>query len=660
MIAGTLQNITEGIDLDESALWVAPMVMHPVEDQILFHGRRRLWRTFDAGDFWFDTSPMFVNQVSAIAVSPVDPVVIWAGSSTGEIMVAEDDGFEWTFPPRTELANRFITDITCSRVNRATAWITYGAYGTPNVWRTTDMGKTWTSLWDGMPDVPVNALEVHPDDENILFIATDVGVFSTFDGGKTWVPYGKGLPRSPALDLRVNSEFGYIRVVTHGRSAWEAPLISTMPNEPVITSPNGGDIYTGTLNATLSWSGFTSPVKVEFSVNDGQKWDLIAENVVGNALRWKVPNWPTVNGRIRVTSMSDVTQQRVSRTFTIETLQKGGILQQSAVNWTPYGLAWDGQNGLWSTSFYERKIYKIDATTYQVLKVLEMPAIVGDSLFTDLTMDRATGTLYIHKLIASNGVGANVIAIDTNGTIKSIFPSLASRYATGLEYVQGNLIAGERDGFQKLYVMDMTGTLISEHDNPYKENYGPRCLAWDDVGTMFQTCTTFPTSGAALTACYAISFKVSDLSTETGRLPLNSPTGLINARAIEYDRNDENFWIGDFGGNIYKITGFNFVAPPVTSVESEDMFRGTLSAVPNPASTSSLIQLGATTVDRRVTLTIVDLFGREVATIFNGVQGAGIDLTTRWSTSHLPSGSYRIVASTSGNVISTTSLIINH
>lgn len=651
--------IIDGIDQGEPAAWVAPMIMHPTDDQILFHGRRRLWRTFDAGDFWFEASPTFVNQVSAIACSPADPTVIWAGSAGGELMVAEDDGFEWQFPPRTELANRFVSDIACSRTDRATAWITYSAVGTANVWRTTDLGKTWTSLWEGMPDIPVNAIEVHPDDENILFIATDVGVFATFDGGKIWVPYGKGLPRSPALDIKVNGEFGYIRVVTHGRSAWEAPLIDALPNEPVIVSPGGGDIYTGTLSATIAWAGFTPPVKLEFSVDDGQKWDPIAENVVGTAMRWKVPNWPTVNARIRVTSMTDVTQQQVSRTFTIQTLDKGGILQQSAVNWVPYGLAWDGNNGLWTTSFYERKLYKLDATTLKVLKTVELPANVGDSLFTDLTMDRATGTLYIHKLNGSDGVGAMVIVADTNGAVKRVFASQARRYATGLELVQGNLIAGERDGFQKLYVMDMSGGLISEHDNPYQETYGPRCLAWDDIGTMYQTCTTFP-GGGSLSACYLISFKTSDLSTETARMPLNSPTGLINARGVEYDRNDENFWISDFGGNIYKITGFNFVPPPISSVDEPAFLRGDLHVAPNPASTSTLVQLAATTVERRVTLTVVDLFGREISTLYNGIQGAGTDLTMRWTTSQLPSGTYRIVASTNGSFISSTALVINH
>ena len=244
--------------------------------------------------------------------------------------------------------------------------------------------------------MPANAVAVHPDDDDVLFVATDVGVFATFDGGKNWMPYGKGLPRSPVTDMKLNTNFGYLRVVTHSRSAWEAPLVSVAPTDPVITTPTGGDIFTGSINTIISWGGFTPPVTVEYSVNDGETWEFVAADVVGNALSWKVPNWPTVTGRIRVTSQTNTEEQVVSRTFTIQTLDKGDITQQSAVNWVPYGLAWDGNNGLWTSSFYGRAIYKLDATTFDVLKKVELPATAGDSLFTDITMDRSTGTIYMH------------------------------------------------------------------------------------------------------------------------------------------------------------------------------------------------------------------------------------------------------------------------
>lgn len=652
--------ITNGLDPTESALWVAPMVISPGDEFTLYHGRQRVWRTFDGGEFWFESSPPFVNQVSALAVSPADPGVVWAGSSSGELMVSADDANTWATLPRTELSNNFISDIHCSRKDWKKAWISFSTYGTKNLWVTTDLGLSWTPLWENMPNVPVNAIESHPDDENILFVATDVGVFASFDAGKQWMPYGKGLPRSPVLDIKLNTEFEYLRVVTHGRSAWEAPLVSVAPTEPVITRPTGGDIFIGTLPTAVSWAGFTPPVRVEYSVDDGQTWSLLAEDVVSTALLWTVPNWPTVVGRIRITSQTNTTEQVVSRTFTIQTMRRGGLIEQTAVPWVPYGLATDGRGGLWSTSFYSNKMYKLNATTYAVEKILTLPSFVGDSLFTDLTMDRANGILYLHRMNDSQGTGGSVIAIDTNGQVINTFASQARRYPTGLEYVNGTLVAGERDGFQKLYTMDLSGGLISEVDNPYKQNFGPRCLAWDDQSRMFQTSTTFPTSGGALTACYIIQMGLDNLSVETDRLELIGPTGLINARGIEYDRADKNFWVSDFGGNIYKIAGFDFVPPPVTSVDEELPGSGAISAHPNPASTSVLLTIDQTGTDRHLDVSIIDLYGRTVATVYSGTHTGSNAFVKRVSVDDLPSGTYRVVAVANGAVVSSTMLIVTH
>jgi hypothetical protein len=658
---GTIRRIESGIDLNESALWVAPMVIHPTDENIMYHGRKKVWQTFDGGAFWFEVSPPFINNVSAIGISPANGNIVMAGSNTGELMLSTEGGFEWKTLERLELSNNFITDIAWSHSNVNVAWVSYAGYGTPNLWVTRDQGRTWRAAWNGMPDVPVNDVLVYPEDDNIVFIATDVGVFATYDGGNSWAPYGKGLSRSPVTALRLSIEHGYLRAVTHGRSAWEADLVTQRPTDPVITAPTGGDIYTGTVNSMISWSGFTPPVTIEFSVNDGQTWDLVASDVVGTAMSWRVPNWPTVTARVKITSQTAPSEEVISRTFTIQTLERGGITKQSAVHWVPYGLAWDGRDGLWTSSFYGRSIYKLDANTFAVKKRIELPAGVGDSLFTDITMDRSTGTIYMHRMNDSEGNGGQVIVVDTNGAVQRTFSTWARRYPTGIEFVNGQLIVGERDGLQQLYTMDLTGQLLTQVQNPYRHNYGPRCLAWDDVGRLFQTCTTFPTSGGALTECYVITMDVSNLSQETARLPMIGPNGLINARGIEYDRRDKNFWISDFGGNIYKITGFDFVAPPVSSVEERDPFaREELRVIPNPASTVVMVTLGASGVDREVTIMIVNDLGQPVTSTFQGVQDAGTDLSRRFSVEGLAQGSYRIVATSNGVVVSSSLLIITH
>lgn len=652
------RRITDGLDQSETALWAAPMVANPTDGASLLHGRRRVWRTFDGGDFWFVTSPYFVNTVSALAYSPIDPAIMWAASNTGEIKVTVDDGDSWVNLERTELSNRYISGIVCSQTDEHTAWISFGAYGAPNVWKTTDLGNTWKSLWGNMPDVAVNGIAVHPADENILFIATDVGVFATFDGGEHWMSYGIGLPRTVVTGIKLNYEFGYLRCVTHGRGAWETPLLATAPLQPAITSPAGAEIFTGTLATTVSWTGFTPPVTIEYSIDDGNEWKLLAAGISGTAYRWTVPNWPTIVGRIRVTSQQAPSETVTSRTFTIQTLNKGGVIDRVSVPWVPYGLAWDGKDGLWSTSFYTAKLYKLDINTLAVQKSVNLPAIAGDSLFTDLTIDRLSQTIYVQRLNNSNGDGAQIFALDTTGKLLTSFASGARTYPTGLEYINGALIAGERDGYQRLYYMTTTGSVVDQAENACKVRYGPRCLASDNNGNLFQTCTFFPSDGAALTDCYAIKVSSTNPSVELDRLRLESAQGLINARGIEYDQRDSSFWVGDFGGTIYKITGMDFVPPPVTSVEEFSIPTTSLSVFPNPASTMVTFGLSASIESRDLQVRLVNNLGAETALLYKGTQQGGVDLFASWALGTIPSGSYTVVVTSNGKVLSTKTLSI--
>lgn len=293
-----------------------------------------------------------------------------------------------------------------------------------------------------------------------------------------------------------------------------------------------------------------------------------------------------------------------------------------------------------------------------VTKVIDLPKGSGDSLFTDLTFDRETQTIYLQKLLSSDGNGAVVIALDTNGTLKGSFPSAAKRYPLGLEYINGILIAGERDGYQRIYTMDPNGNAIDEVDNACKVRYGPRCLASDDNGNLFQTCTFFPTDGAALTDCYVIKFNVANLSKETDRLTLQTAQGMINARGIEYDRRDGSFWIGDFGGNIYKITGMDFVSPPVTGITDYDPPINRLNVYPNPATNASMVAVSATTTDRKIHIQVVDMLGNIVAVVYDGVQEAGVDLVSNLPVSILPAGRYTVTLSSRDTIICSTPVSI--
>ncbi len=645
---GAFSFLDKGIDFT-AGVWDPPLIIDPQLNYILYHGRDRLYASYDYGANWERLkTPTSGGRFTAIDVSPLNSEVIMAGTSIGEVIISKDAGENWELLNENGIPSRWVTDIAFSSKSEGTAFVSLSGFYTPHIFKTTDYGKTWINLSEGLPDIPVNAIAIHPLDENLVFIATDIGVFGTFDGGKNWFPYGKGLPRSPAVDIKF-SKYSLtqstipLRVATHGRGIWEVPVSMEVVTEPEITSPAGGEIFVSTTQQIIAWYGFAPPVRVEYSIDDGMNWTIIAENVQSSPLLWTVPNRPTEFARVRITSLAEQTQVRISYTFTISLISKGSIIQNAGVNFIPYGIAYDGIGGLWTTSFQSNQLVRLNANTLSKEKSLTLP---GDSLFTDLAYDRNNHIMYIHKMNSTSGNGGVIIVIDTTGKVIKQFNSPANVYPIGLEILDGKLIVGDRDkknefGRQVLMIVNPdNGVVEKTYPNPYSKTYGPRGLASDKDKYIYQIGTYFP-SGGSLAEAVAIRIPKEDLSIELDRLSLQTASGLINARGIEFDPRDKNLWISDYNGNIYKIAGFDLLLSageqPTTKNTDKDVFADVF---PNPASETINILLKTAGYSGPIQIELIDNLGNIISSGWKGDVGFYNTKLVSLSTRSITSGIY--------------------
>ncbi|MBC8124829.1 MAG: hypothetical protein H7X70_03765 [Candidatus Kapabacteria bacterium] len=632
-------SLTTGIDLAEECEWVAPVVIDPLQPSVLFTGRERIYRSEDGGNNWEPISPRFSNTVSAIAISPIDDEVIWAGGSWGDVVLSTNYGNTWSSVFKRPLSQLFVSDIVCARRNRNVAWITYSSYGTPQVWKTTDLGTSWFPVWNQMPNVPVNSLVLHPDDDNVAFIGTDIGVFATYDGGRNWSPFGIGLPRSPVLELRADVTFSYLRAATHGRGIWETSLRKQIATEPLFIVPAGGERYPALSAIPISWDGIEAPFEVSFTTNNGESWKVIAVNVVSKFTLWTVPNTPSTSARIRVQTLAAPITTVESKDFSIIELQRGVILDSRAMSWTAYGLSWDGRDGLWTTDIHSPNLYKLHRDRLDLTKVIPILG-AGDSLFTDLTFDRDSGLIYVHRLDDFNGTSTTVFVLDTFGVVKRSFPSQARRYGTGLELINGDLIGTERDGEQRIVRMDpQNGNVRATTNNPYRTALGPRCIAADGLGSIIQAHTSFPPGGGKLSSVIATKIPLSNLDTITDRLLLESRKGLINARGVEIDHRDQTMWVSDIDRVIWKIAGMNYV-PPITSVAESTTTSIHVQISPHPIRSSSIITVYPNGLERTLNVEIYDVTGRLMVAMPASVQSAESVVTFRLHADTITDGTY--------------------
>jgi photosystem II stability/assembly factor-like uncharacterized protein len=660
---GEAKTITNGLPLSganlDDSYWSAPLVINPLDPLSVFHGRHALYATYDEGNFWEAISPRYAEVITAIGASPVTDGIIYIGTRNGEVYMTTEGGYDkWINLSKNGLVNRFVTDIACSPHDDKTAYIAFSGYGTPHLFKTTNHGKTFTNISAGLPDVPHNAIALHPTDPNTIFVGTDIGVFATFDGGNVWIPYGTGLPRTPIADMEIHSTKSVLRVATHGRSMWEIDLSTETITASAITAPTGGEKIIGTGMQSVSWYGFNGPVKIEFSPNNGSYWKELATNVSGNSFKWQVPNTPTTLARMRITSVNDASQVKVSNTFSILPREKGSILQESGVPFIPYGLAYDGKGGLWVSSFQSQYIYRVNAKTLIIEKEVQIPNV--DSLCTDIAIDQEKGLLYIHKLKSTNpnDPGGTIITLDTNGNLIREYKSPAS-YPIGLALVDGKLIAGDRDGNKRIYTLNPeTGAIEAQVNNPSQQNLGPRGLTYDGNQYLYQIITAFPASGG-LTNAYAMRIDKNNLGKIIDTIDLVSTDGsVINARGVEYDPVEQNLWVSDYNGSIFKVsTDIAEIIAGAEDFKNTDQEQLQVFVSPNPMQDAASISF-TPAQQANVKLYITDALGKHIATLFDGNAAPGVMQSVRFESSELPAGIYTGVFVIDGQLRSTQKLVV--
>jgi photosystem II stability/assembly factor-like uncharacterized protein len=222
--------------INGSDLFMIPFAIDPVATNQLYVAKKDgLYRSTDRGDSWSGR----VNQDKAtegypthISISPKNNNYIWLGTTSGWVYLYNFQAGQY-YKLGEILPKRWISTITPSPVNADTVYVTFSGYNlnTPTkpgkVFKSTDRGQTWSNISGNLPDVPVSAFAINPNNVNQIWVGTDVGVYHTYNGGATWSSYRYNMPIVAIMDLKYNATTGYLTVSTHGRGAWRIPIQET-------------------------------------------------------------------------------------------------------------------------------------------------------------------------------------------------------------------------------------------------------------------------------------------------------------------------------------------------------------------------------------------------------------------------------------------------
>lgn len=130
-------------------------------------------------------------------------------------------------------------------------WATSSTVGGGRAFRSDDGGGSWTDRTGGLPNLPVNAIEVDAANRNRVWVAADLGVYQSTDGGATWADFSASLPNAYVGDLVFHPHARVLRAGTRNRGVWEIPVDGWM------TQPICGVQWIGSLAANESRRWFT-------------------------------------------------------------------------------------------------------------------------------------------------------------------------------------------------------------------------------------------------------------------------------------------------------------------------------------------------------------------------------------------------------------------
>lgn len=232
--------------------WDSPLLISPHLHTRIYHAANRVFQSDDRGNTWRAISPDLTRQLDkrklkvmgkvwsaetvaygnstsfygnliSFTESTLKPGLLIAGSDDGLLQITENGGGAWRkvekLPGVPELSQ--VIDVEASRHDANTLYVAYNNHKDadfkPYLLKSTDLGKSWTSIAGDLPaDGPLWTVVEDPVNPSLLFCGTEYGLYFTVDGGKKWIALG-GLPPTAVHDIAIQQRESDLVVATFGR-----------------------------------------------------------------------------------------------------------------------------------------------------------------------------------------------------------------------------------------------------------------------------------------------------------------------------------------------------------------------------------------------------------------------------------------------------------
>lgn len=241
--------------------WNSPLVLG-ANSKDLYTGSQFLYRSSDHGNSWQKLSPDLTTNnpakqkqeqtggltidnstaenhctIYTIGESPLNDNIIWVGTDDGNLQLTKDKGQSWEnltanipgLPPAT-----WVSYVEPSPYGEATAYVTFDGHTQgdmkPYVFKTTDFGKTWTTLATDNIENYCNIIKQDLKNPDLLFLGTESGLYVSIDGGLQWARFTGNLPKVAVRDMVFQTRANDLVMATHGRGIYIIDDLTPLQN----------------------------------------------------------------------------------------------------------------------------------------------------------------------------------------------------------------------------------------------------------------------------------------------------------------------------------------------------------------------------------------------------------------------------------------------
>ena len=238
---GERKSITPRHDLGERPYrwnWQSPIMVSHHNQDIVYFGSNYFHRSMDQGNTFEKLSGDLTKggkkgnvpygTLTTITESPLKFGLLYVGSDDGLIHVSKDAGYTWSLISGTLPADFWVSRVEASRHSEGRIYASLNGYRWDNyealVYVSENYGKTWKRIGLDLPAEPVNVIREDPENENVIYVGTDHGVYVSLDRSATFTAMDGGLPAAPVHDLVIHPREHDLVLGTHGRSFWVADV----------------------------------------------------------------------------------------------------------------------------------------------------------------------------------------------------------------------------------------------------------------------------------------------------------------------------------------------------------------------------------------------------------------------------------------------------